>query len=633
MGSVSSLIAGHSYHSKHCRASEHKVKKTSKKSSRSANGLLRYGLSQDSTNNATKAISKLGKSEDFFYIKLSHKTRVPHKSEGVKPAIGEEEKKAQAGMEAVGSTPPKLVPFSGKLEKGTEKGLIRPTAFKPVIPRNSNSTVHMSMESHNNLNQVHNGKQLSPSEKTKDQDQKQANHSGTLSDSGRNSMSSIPTHSTTGSCQTDNLSTSAGLPNRFGGSAQNMNQTRNTGTPDDSNIVSLKVMSFSDCGQSSSSESGPSGQVDHCSENVTCIRSPISTDEALILKLEQKLLEKDSELQDLQVSFEEKETDTCQFFEEKQKYCKEEMEGLKQRCSSKLRQVSQKAERAQQVMQLQIFQLQQEKKKLQDDLNQLAQEQDQLEVKLKSYEKGQTQLAPTLEETQWEVCQKSGEISLLKQQLKESQGDVSHKLNEIVSLKALLKETKAKIEPMEQKVREMEESVHMRTMEVEVCENELQRKKNEADLLREKVGQLETDIQNLNQDLALVKEELQKNKQEASGRRATGQAKCYSTGEHEMETLQKEVERLKAELKEERQKREKMVTSFQHERLIWNREKEKVIKYQKQLQHNYLQVHKKNQDLEKILKELTVELESRTELDIDVQSADIHYEKIIATKI
>ncbi|KAK6468424.1 leucine zipper putative tumor suppressor 1-like [Huso huso] len=632
MGSVSSLISGHSFHSKHCRASEYKVKKTSKKSSRGADGLLRYGFSQDSTNNTTKAISKLGKSEDFFYIKLSHKTRVPHKSEGAKPSVGEEEKKTQAGMEAVGSTPPKLVPFSGKLEKGTEKGLIRPTAFKLVIPRNSNSTVHNSMESHNNLKQVQNSKQLSPSEKLKDQDQKQANHSGTLSDSGRNSMSSIPTHSTTGSCQTDNLSTSAGLPNRFGGSAQNMNQTSSAGVPNDSNIVSLKVMSLSDSGQSSPGQSGPSsGQVDHCSENVTCVRSPISTDEALILKLEQKLLEKDSELQDLQVSLEEKETDTCQLFEEKQKYCKEEMEGLKQRCSSKLRQVSQKAVRAQQVMQLQVFQLQQEKKKLQDDLNQLAQERDLLEVKLKSYEKGQTQMAPTLEETQWEVCQKSGEISLLKQQLKESQGDVSHKLNEIVSLKALLKETKAKIEPMEQKVREMEESVHTRTMEVEVCENELQRKKNEADLLREKVGQLETDIRNLKQDLALVKEEL--NKQEASGRRATGQAKCLSTAVHEMETLQKEVERLKAELKEERQKKEKMVSSFQHERLIWNREKEKVIKYQKQLQHNYLQVHKKNQDLEKILKELTVELESRTELDINVQSADIQYDKIIATEI
>lgn len=71
-----------------------------------------------------------------------------------------------------------------------------------------------------------------------------------------------------------------------------------------------------------------------------CVRSPISMDESLIQQLEQKLLERESELAELQTSLEEKETDTCQLFEEKQHYCAEEMEGLKQRCSTKLRQVS-----------------------------------------------------------------------------------------------------------------------------------------------------------------------------------------------------------------------------------------------------------------------------------------------------
>lgn len=59
-----------------------------------------------------------------------------------------------------------------------------------------------------------------------------------------------------------------------------------------------------------------------------------------------------------QVSFEEKEEDTCQLFEERQKYCVEEMEGLKQRCSTKLRQVSQFAAKTQQALQLQVSQLQ-----------------------------------------------------------------------------------------------------------------------------------------------------------------------------------------------------------------------------------------------------------------------------------
>lgn len=71
-----------------------------------------------------------------------------------------------------------------------------------------------------------------------------------------------------------------------------------------------------------------------------CVRSPISMNESLIQQLEHKLLERETELAELQTSLEEKESDTCQLFEEKQRYCAEEMQGLKQRCSTKLRQVS-----------------------------------------------------------------------------------------------------------------------------------------------------------------------------------------------------------------------------------------------------------------------------------------------------
>lgn len=59
-----------------------------------------------------------------------------------------------------------------------------------------------------------------------------------------------------------------------------------------------------------------------------------------------------------QVSFEDKEAETCQLFDDRQQYCAEEMEGLKQRCSTKLRQVSQIAAKAQQALQSQVRQLQ-----------------------------------------------------------------------------------------------------------------------------------------------------------------------------------------------------------------------------------------------------------------------------------
>uniref|UniRef100_A0A8C9KDJ8 Leucine zipper tumor suppressor 1 n=1 Tax=Panthera tigris altaica TaxID=74533 RepID=A0A8C9KDJ8_PANTA len=50
MGSVSSLISGHSFHGKHCRASRYKLGKSShlKKLNRYSDGLLRFGFSQDS---------------------------------------------------------------------------------------------------------------------------------------------------------------------------------------------------------------------------------------------------------------------------------------------------------------------------------------------------------------------------------------------------------------------------------------------------------------------------------------------------------------------------------------------------------------------------------------------------------
>ena len=60
-----------------------------------------------------------------------------------------------------------------------------------------------------------------------------------------------------------------------------------------------------------------------------------------------------------------------------------------------------------------------------------------------------------------------------------------------------------------------------------------------------------------------------------------------------------------------------------------------MIRYQKQLQNNYLQMHKKNLDLERILKELSAELESRTELDIDAPYCTglQTYDDVIATEI
>lgn len=180
---------------------------------------------------------------------------------------------------------------------------------------------------------------------------------------------------------------------------------------------------------------------------------------------------------------------------------------------------------------------------------------------------------------------------------------------------------------------------------IQVSQNELQRKKNEADLLREKVAKLEAGIQEMKEDLCAAQEQGPQPGARSQASDKPGQGTPSPTrGQEEeeknagrgcTESLQREMERLKQQLRLEKEARERLASSFEQERQTWNKEKGRVIKYQKQLQINYLQMHKKNQDLERLLKELTAELESRAELATDVSyiSGLQTYDDVIATEI
>uniref|UniRef100_A0A3Q3VVV0 Uncharacterized protein n=1 Tax=Mola mola TaxID=94237 RepID=A0A3Q3VVV0_MOLML len=579
MGSVSSLIDGNSLHSKHCKASDYSIKKGTKIHRRSGgcslDGLLNCGFTQGQSNtHPSKGLShsQSGRSEDFFYIKTS-----------------------------------------------AEKSLVHSAAFKPF--ESNSRSISSTQTARNNLDHI-----FCPSEKSKSPDNRHNGIkmpfiflSGTPSDSGRNSMSSLPTHSTSSS-----LNAFTGPVSHSNGSSAPANSLSKEIQPSfpplvngNSSNLDCSHRAVLNCNGLVSKPNAVAGSplsadelMSNLSETSGRSRSPIITDESLIECLEQRLLERETELQELQVSFEEKNAETFHLFDERQKYCAEEMERLKQRCSTKLKQVSQMTAKSHQVLQLQVRQLQAEKEKLQEDVSKLSREKDLVDLRLRSYERDSTQLAPTLEETQWEVCQKMGEISLLKQQLRDCQADVSHKLNDIVSLRVSLKESAAKIEMLEKQNKEHADKLHSCTIEVEVSQNELQRKKNEADLLREKVGKLEKDIQEMKEDLAVAKERSQ-----------------HSPAQ--------EVESLKQQLREKKKAQERLARSFEQERQTWNKEKGRVIKYQKQLQANYLQMRKKNLDLERILKELTAELESRAELgmDINYSSGLQTYDDVIATEI
>lgn len=134
-------------------------------------------------------------------------------------------------------------------------------------------------------------------------------HSGTLSDSGRNSMSSLPTHSTSGS-----LSTSTGPVSHSDGSSAPANSLSKGVLP---NLPSWVNGNSANLDGSSRPSLNSGGLASKTNGNAGCsvfanepnplleteggIRSPITTDETLIEHLEQRLLERETELQELQV--------------------------------------------------------------------------------------------------------------------------------------------------------------------------------------------------------------------------------------------------------------------------------------------------------------------------------------------
>ncbi|XP_058477481.1 leucine zipper putative tumor suppressor 2 homolog [Solea solea] len=555
------------------------------------------------------------------------------------PSSDTDEIKEGSGFKGnVGGPPPKLIPESGKLERNMEKTVLRPTAFKPVIPKSRTSMQYLSPrhcanvpESQNTLNLLSpTHREVSPSCSEKRSSYSGARHSGgggssqscSLSDSGRNSLSSLPPYGSTG------YSLASGEASV--GHMEPMKSAPSVGAHGHSN---------SDSGRSSSSKSTGSGSISGrgqpLSDSGSSGRSPGPLDgyEGVVRDLEDKLRERELELQQLRDNLDENEAAICQVYEEKQKRFELELEELRQGCATRMQTASQKAQRAQQVLQMQVFQLQQEKKKLQEDFAQLLKEREQLEERCTSYEHEKIQLGPRLEETKWEVCQKSGEISLLKQQLKDVQGELAQRVGEIVSLRGQLREARGELTNTQVLLQEAHGTTRTRTLELEVCENELQRRKSEAELLREKVGRLEA-------ELAQLKDQSQGNRQCQVFQEAEEHMLAYESDEAKaqrqssteaLQNMKAQMDRMRSELTFERQRAEQQMGSFEEERRIWQEEKDKVIRYQKQLQQNYVQMYRRNRELEQHLQDLSQELESREE--DEGSGNEINFDEVAATEI
>uniref|UniRef100_A0A673LJ71 Leucine zipper, putative tumor suppressor 2b n=1 Tax=Sinocyclocheilus rhinocerous TaxID=307959 RepID=A0A673LJ71_9TELE len=276
-----------------------------------------------------------------------------------------------------------------RFSQNVQQAIIRPTAFKPVVPRSRNCMQYLSPRLGAGLSGSQGNLSMCSPE---DEDvspvttERRSSYSGarnalfsqsfTMTDTARNSLTNLPAYN----------------------------------GPSQSEASKHHGHSNSDSGRSSSSKS--TGSLSGRGPLLTDPLSPppFEAYEAIVRDLEDKLRERDLELQQLGENLDENEAAICQVYEERQKRTELEMEEFRQTCAAKMQKASHKAQREQQLLQLQVFQLQQEKKKQQEDMTQLLQERQRLEERCASYEREHTQLGPRLEETKWEVrSQKSGD--------------------------------------------------------------------------------------------------------------------------------------------------------------------------------------------------------------------------------
>uniref|UniRef100_A0A087XCF1 NEDD4 binding protein 3 n=1 Tax=Poecilia formosa TaxID=48698 RepID=A0A087XCF1_POEFO len=446
-----------------------------------------------------------------------------------------------------------------------EKVRFRSSAFKPVTPKNFSSMQNLYPSSksedmdHGLSNGLHRAYgHISKTVSTSSSSSSPSRHGGPTScDSGHNSMSSLPPYRPPFRPHLSHISASMGHINTIGSldrTSQGLKAAGSGGVA--MGEVACRSMATLNRLTPYGSEAPPPYEW----------TLSLSVED-VVRDLEERLVEKEHELKQMRRNLDESEGAIAQVFEGKQRLWEKEVEELKRLYAAKLRQVSQHAQRSQRSMQLELFRAQQEKNRLQEELDGLKR--DVSRDVSRDATAAPKATSPTLEETQWEVCQKSGEISLLKQQVRDSQAEVTQKLSEIFKLKTQLRETRTE--------------------------------------LRNREAQIDA--------LNIILQGTQRGRCSSAGESRKGAEETPSAGicgfvfpildpKSAGSSGGPTEERLRAELLLERRQSEAQATAFEEERNTWQTEKDKVIRYQKELQASYLEMYHRNEALERELQQL-----------------------------
>lgn len=352
--------------------------------------------------------------------------------------------------------------------------------------------------------------------------------------------------------------------------------------------------SFSSDGQSQKqytperSESIPSSNMSRISANRLdgYVQTPSPSDSG-VGELEAMLKEKDAEINTLRDVMEKNEKAIFQVYEEKKKSWSHDLKQVKDEFDQKLKLQQRKSYKTEQVMSLQVFKLQQEKKNLKEECDKIKAQNEELKKKVQSYvqetERLESEVATVSSHSRSVMDDSMGDLQSTVDSLN---GSLSQKTDELAQLHKQLEDREQELSEKDEEIGEKFREIVARTDEVQSLKESLRRLSVES---------------GMELDSSCVC-----NNERVSGVKSPNCDRVTSPGTPSVasESLRDEICRLREELDAHHDVLEK-------EREQWADEKNKVIRYQKQLQLNYVQMYRKNKLLEAEVEQLTLELESR----------------------
>ncbi|KAH9524702.1 hypothetical protein Btru_027582 [Bulinus truncatus] len=437
--------------------------------------------------------------------------------------------------------------------------------------RGSPDSSHTSRSNPGAFNSMAKTSQLNPSGQhvhNLSADHSQSSHPSSVTSSHNSS------HHSSGSCHNISSNSYINLP----GNSQH-NSSANS-----SHLSGGEDVSFSnEFAMKPSEHSDPGPSVNTCrvsSHGMEGVLQTPSPSDSGVGELEQILREKDAEINTLREVMDRNERAIFQVYEERRHLWLQDIQELRDEYERKLKVQSRKSYKTEQVLSLQVYKLQQEQKVIVDEKTKVSDERDLLKQQVEDQASEISQLKIRLESLAGSDPVNTSPPDSGQQSLME---ELALKNKELITVKSQLHSFEVDMDRKNKELADKVREISSKTDQLKTMKEELMRIKNPSVFV-------ETASQTHVPSEVAVSENM----------------KPSMLGERD-----KTISNLQDELLDIRAQLTALKEEHEREREQWLDEKNKVVRYQKQLQLNYVQMQRKNSTLENEVQQLTLELESR----------------------